>query len=264
MAKVDPMEQLKAAAVGGPIAANEYVAAQSSLKDARQTALDSAAARSDSLQAPAAFRAAQAQTIAAPYAGDIQALGTQGAGAAAYSGAMSSAGSQYRGAVGGANDQNALRYELGMKNQGYEEDAMSSLIAQQSKAAAQAEKTKKEAEKSVKDENDARLEFSRQDAAANQDLQGDTFDTIQDTLSKSKDLDTALRHISSFTGVGDPVEVEVAGRKVRVYNSYQDKDGNDLAIDPTAVIAYTLKAYDPEAFAQELVAKPDVYAQYAK
>lgn len=252
MANVDKVEKMKAVAVGGPIAGAEYEQAQKALIDTRQRALSDAAARAGSLGAPQAFLNSQAGDIAAPLDGQVQALGTLGQAAGAYGGAMNSAQGQYMNQLGASRGliEQRMRQQMEDPYEGEYGSIYSKLSSQKKAQQDDAEKRADAVEKRAAEESKARKEFSRQDAAANADLGGDTYDAIADVLKNADDLDTALRYIEGFT-------TDDAG-------NYVDSKGNALDINPDALLAYVMKALDPEAFAQNLIKNPQVFAPYAK
>lgn len=247
MAEVSKLDKLKAAAVGGPTAAAEYEQAQKAVVDIKQRALNDAANRSGFIDAPEAFRQQSAHRLSVPLDAEAQALGTEAGGARAYSSAMQGAQGNYLGAVKGAEGlyaQKARESAQSEYNQAYK-----SLLAERKRQSAEARQFENESKANAKDVEQAaskeakvRKEFARQDAAADNGLNTNTYDTIADVLKNADDVGTALRFIEGY--------------------DFEDVDGDP--VDQEAVIAYTLKALDPEAFAQQLIADPARFGRFAK
>lgn len=247
MAEVNKLDKLRAQAVGGTTAAKEYEQAQRAVVDVKQQALTDAANRSGAIDAPEAFRQQSAQRLSVPLDAEAQALGTEAGGARAYSSAMQGAQGGYLGAVKGAEGlyaQKARESAQAEYNQAYK-----SLLAEKKRQINETRQLENEQKTSAKDveqaaskESKARKEFARQDAAADNGLNANTYDTIADVLKNADDVDTALRYIEGF--------------------DFEDVEGDP--VDSDAVVAYALKALDPEAFAQALVSDPGRYGRFAK
>lgn len=263
MAQVDPLAKLQAVAAGGPVAGAEYAAAQKAAVDTKQQALSDAAARSGAIDAPEAFRTNQVARLSAPLDAAAAGLGTQAGAANAYSGAMSAAQGGYLGALNASRGLLEQRMRQQMENpyDGDYRDIKAKLASRvnaaqeaQDKAERKRKQEIKEADTARTDEEKARKEFARQDAAANVGdggLSGDTYDTIADVLDKTHDLDTALRYIEGYKA--DPKT-----------GKYLDDKGNELAIDHDALVAYVTKGLDPNAFGELLVSDPKKYGRFAQ
>lgn len=240
MAAVDPTEQLKQAAIGGPTAAAEYAAQQGGISDIKQQALSNAAASSDALQAPAAFRAAQAQRLSVPLDAQAAQLAANGAAASQYSGAQAAGQAQYMGGVQsvygpeGAGALTAQRKVMGPGGYVQEAHAYARRIANQQRIDNATAKV--DTAKQAKDEVAARKEFARQDAAADKSLTPHTYSVVEDVLKHADDPATAERYFSLNYDI-DPKTHKIT-----------DKQGNELDADPTAIAQYIQQALDPGNF----------------
>lgn len=228
MAAVNPIDQLKATATGGPIAGNEYAAQQKGVSDLRQQALTQASNDSNFVQAPAAFRAAQQQRLAVPLDAAIGQLGSQSAAAGQLSGALNSAQGQYLSSV--QSDvpliQKQMQYQAENPVSGYVQDAANKVYTITNRARIIADRQKKES-------SAANKQLALNDAVAN-NVSPDTHDLLSDVTKSADDLPSAVAALRSKLNGLTPVKYKV-GPDGQLAT---DKDGAPVE-DPNGTQYYT-------------------------
>lgn len=237
MVAVDPTEQLKQAAVGGPTAAAEYASQQKGISDIKQQALSNAAASSDALQAPAAFRAAQQQRLSVPLDAQAAQLAANGAAASQFSGAQAAGQAQYMGGVqsvygpDGAGALTAERKMMGPGGYMQEAHAYARRMANQKRIDDQAAKV--DTVKQSKDWIANRKEQTRQDAAADTNIHDNSYKVIEDVIKHADDGVSATRYFH--------LNYHVKNGKL------YDSDENVLkGSDAAAIDNYITQAFSPD------------------
>jgi hypothetical protein len=219
MAKVDPVEQMKATAVGGPVAGNEYAAQQGAVQNLRQQTLNDAGNRAGMIQAPDTFKAAQDKILSTPLNAAANELGAKASASNAYTGAMNNAQAGYLSAL--PQVQGLVQQQLQKQAQSDYQSALGSVATQQKKETTDqtaADKAKRDA--------------TVNELAGRRDVDIDTYDTIKDVLGKADNYDAALRELES-----------VERKSLDDNGNFVDANGNPSPYDPSAARAWLQQAY---------------------
>lgn len=221
MATVDPLTQLKAYALGGPSAAQDYVNQQKGAGDLKQQALSALSSGAQSAGAPANFLKSQEAITSVP----LDALSQAGA-------VRSSANSQLISNLPAA----ANLYKGAVQQEMNSPEMTAQLHSDQAKAYSDA---LTQAKQLLDMQNSVQTAATKQqktntlsEIAGRQDVSQDTYDTVADVVGKADTYDQALRNLQADEN-----------NTLQDDGTYMGSDGKILKYDPSAARAWLMQAY---------------------